>query len=344
MPSWTWAENTAFWHETWRVVVSGERRMLLSYCLQKIQSGVPNRGTTAGQRLPFVWNLRISACTYIGDRQIIALIGSGLRYVQSNENADLNDLVLPVAVFTIQSYQFSPWKALQKIAEAIVSLPKNALKSLPFRAFAGFFVQYAHPANEPWTGVGVFWIWKKETPWKQALHRLIGTSGAATSYHCNFSDLARSLVFVWPMPCFQERVERVVPAAPAAPAVPPPRTLQGNELSDNAPRPPPRWDCGRCCEVSNRSSQRCVKIIQVSIVETDCRFDFAFDKLNCGVHHGWDAFFSTPMVRFGDSEHETSPGLKVPLCEFGMLEIATRSEAAQFYSFDLFAWPEELCS
>ena len=29
---------------------------------------------------------------------------------------------------------------------------------------------------------------------------------------------------------------------------------------------------------------------------------------------------STPMVRFGDSEHETSPGLKVPLCEFGMLE------------------------
>lgn len=46
---------------------------------------------------------------------------------------------------------------------------------------------------------------------------------------------------------------------------------------------------------------------------------------------------STPMVRFGDSEHETSPGLKVPLREFGMLEIATRSEAAQFYSFDLFA-------
>ena len=35
------------------------------------------------------------------------------------------------------------------------------------------------------------------------------------------------------------------------------------------------------------------------------------------------------MVRFGDSEHETSPGLKVPLREFGMLEIATRSEAAQ---------------
>ena len=37
---------------------------------------------------------------------------------------------------------------------------------------------------------------------------------------------------------------------------------------------------------------------------------------------------STPMVRFGDSEHETTPGLKVPLREFGMLEIPTRSEAA----------------
>ena len=77
-----------------------------------------------------------------------------------------------------------------------------------------------------------------------ALHGLIGTTGSATSYHCNFSDLDWSLVFIWPLPCFQERVERVVPAAPV-PAVPQPaRTLQGNELSDNAPRPPPRWGCG----------------------------------------------------------------------------------------------------